>query len=85
MEPENTAKQVSQWGLDYIVLTSVDRDDLEDAGSKHIADTIRAIKVISEPKLIVFNNYSGSSEVIFSIVTWYKTMFFTRHNYVYNF
>jgi len=43
-EPENTAKAVSAWGLDYVVLTSVDRDDVADAGSSHIAATIRALK-----------------------------------------
>ena len=34
-EPENTAKAVSAWGLDYVVLTSVDRDDVADAGSRY--------------------------------------------------
>lgn len=43
-EPVNTAIAVASWGLDYIVLTSVDRDDLEDGGSAHIAETIREIK-----------------------------------------
>jgi lipoic acid synthetase len=43
-EPENTAEAISRWGLGYIVLTSVDRDDLADGGSKHIAETIRKIK-----------------------------------------
>lgn len=43
-EPVNTAKAIASWGLDYIVLTSVDRDDLADGGSKHIAETVREIK-----------------------------------------
>ncbi|KAH8300518.1 hypothetical protein KR018_011049, partial [Drosophila ironensis] len=43
-EPENTAKAIASWGLDYIVLTSVDRDDLPDGGSNHIAKTVREIK-----------------------------------------
>jgi len=43
-EPENTAEAISRWGLGYIVLTSVDRDDLVDGGSKHIAETIMKIK-----------------------------------------
>ncbi|XP_017135424.1 lipoyl synthase, mitochondrial [Drosophila miranda] len=43
-EPVNTAKAIASWGLDYIVLTSVDRDDLPDGGSKHIAQTVREIK-----------------------------------------
>jgi lipoate synthase len=40
-EPENVSKAVAAWGLDYVVLTSVDRDDLQDGGAAHIAETIR--------------------------------------------
>ncbi|KAK7064123.1 Lipoyl synthase [Favolaschia claudopus] len=43
-EPENTAEAISRWGLGYIVLTTVDRDDLVDGGSHHFAETIRKIK-----------------------------------------
>ncbi|GJE85988.1 lipoic acid synthase [Phanerochaete sordida] len=43
-EPENTAEAISRWGLGYIVLTSVDRDDLADGGSHHFAETISKIK-----------------------------------------
>ncbi|KAF9508286.1 hypothetical protein BS47DRAFT_1350593 [Hydnum rufescens UP504] len=43
-EPENTAEAISRWGLGYIVLTSVDRDDLADGGAAHFAETIRKIK-----------------------------------------
>jgi len=43
-EPINTAKAISSWGVDYIVLTSVDRDDIEDGGASHIASTIRHLK-----------------------------------------
>ncbi|KAF9068106.1 hypothetical protein BDP27DRAFT_1327947 [Rhodocollybia butyracea] len=43
-EPENTAEAISRWGLGYIVLTSVDRDDLADGGANHFAETIRKIK-----------------------------------------
>ncbi|EDV40080.1 uncharacterized protein Dana_GF24134 [Drosophila ananassae] len=43
-EPVNTATAIASWGLDYIVLTSVDRDDLPDGGSKHIAKTVKEIK-----------------------------------------
>lgn len=46
-EPENTAKTVALMNLDYVVLTSVNRDDLSDGGAKHYADTIRAIKRVS--------------------------------------
>ena len=43
-EPDKTARAVSDWGLDYVVLTSVDRDDVEDAGSGHVAKCVEAIK-----------------------------------------
>ncbi|CAH2092364.1 unnamed protein product [Euphydryas editha] len=43
-EPRNTAKAIHEWGLGYIVLTSVDRDDLPDGGSTHFAETVREIK-----------------------------------------
>lgn len=43
-EPENTARTVELMKLDYVVLTSVNRDDLPDGGAKHYADSIRAIK-----------------------------------------
>ena len=43
-EPENTSRTVALMNLDYVVLTSVNRDDLPDGGAMHYADTIRAIK-----------------------------------------
>jgi len=43
-EPANTAESVELMGLRYVVLTSVDRDDLADGGAGHYADCIRAIK-----------------------------------------
>ncbi|WP_119343851.1 lipoyl synthase [Facilibium subflavum] len=46
-EPKNTAKSVQLMNLDYVVLTSVDRDDLEDGGAGHYAQTINEIKSLS--------------------------------------
>ncbi|MFB6082622.1 MAG: lipoyl synthase [Halorientalis sp.] len=43
-EPARVADAVAEIGLDYVVLTSVDRDDLPDQGAGHFAETIRAIK-----------------------------------------
>ena len=43
-EPENVARSVELMGLKYVVLTSVDRDDLDDGGAAHYAAAIRAIK-----------------------------------------
>ena len=44
-EPMNTAIAVAQWGIDYVVMTSVDRDDLEDGGAGHFAKTVELIKM----------------------------------------
>ncbi|KAK3734283.1 hypothetical protein QZH41_015137 [Actinostola sp. cb2023] len=44
MEPLNTAEAISRWNLDYIVITSVDRDDVPDGGASHLAETVRQIK-----------------------------------------
>jgi lipoyl synthase len=43
-EPENVARSVELMGLKYVVLTSVNRDDLPDGGAAHYASAIRAIK-----------------------------------------
>ena len=44
-EPGNAARSVQLMGLKYVVLTSVDRDDLPDGGASHYAACVRAIKV----------------------------------------
>ena len=44
LEPENVAFALSQMGLTYVVLTSVDRDDLPDGGASHFAKTIQLVK-----------------------------------------
>ncbi|OAA60680.1 lipoic acid synthetase [Cordyceps fumosorosea ARSEF 2679] len=51
-EPEHTAEALARWGLGYVVLTSVDRDDLADGGARHFAETIRKIKH-KKPTLLV--------------------------------
>lgn len=43
-EPENVANAVAKLGLNHVVITSVDRDDLADGGAQHFADVIRAIR-----------------------------------------
>jgi lipoic acid synthetase len=43
-EPVNLARTVADLGLKYVVITSVDRDDLRDGGAKHFADCIRAVR-----------------------------------------
>ncbi|WP_199221304.1 lipoyl synthase [Maritimibacter sp. 55A14] len=43
-EPGRVADAVAKLGLNHVVITSVDRDDLEDGGAEHFAMTIRAIR-----------------------------------------
>ncbi len=47
MEPTNVALAVAKLGLRHVVITSVDRDDLDDGGAEHFAKTIRAIRAHS--------------------------------------
>ena len=43
-EPGRVASAVAKMGLKHVVITSVDRDDLDDGGAQHIADTVYAIR-----------------------------------------
>ena len=68
-EPENTAEALARWGLGYVVLTSVDRDDLADGGAEHFARTIQAIRARSPATTIEvltpdFLRKAGGLEVV---------------------
>ena len=43
-EPQPVAEAVAKLDLRHVVITSVDRDDLDDGGAQHFADTITAIR-----------------------------------------
>ncbi|MGE0733288.1 MAG: lipoyl synthase [Alphaproteobacteria bacterium] len=43
-EPDHVGEAVARMGLSHVVITSVDRDDLDDGGAAHFAQTIRAIR-----------------------------------------
>lgn len=65
-EPEHTAEALSRWGLGYVVLTSVDRDDLVDGGARHFAETIMKIKQ-KKPDMLVealTGDYAGDLEMV---------------------
>ena len=65
-EPENTAEALSRWGLGYVVLTSVDRDDLTDGGARHFAETIAKIKQ-KAPTMVVealTGDYAGDLDMV---------------------
>jgi lipoic acid synthetase len=46
-EPENLALTIAQMKLKYVVITSVDRDDLKDGGAQHFVDCIKAVRAQS--------------------------------------
>jgi len=69
-EPANVAAAVAEIGLDYVVLTSVDRDDLPDQGAGHFAETIREIKA-RHPGILVevlIPDFQGEERLVRKIV-----------------
>ncbi len=69
-EPANVAEAVAEIGLDYVVLTSVDRDDLPDQGASHFAQTIREIKQ-RDPSILVevlIPDFQGEPELVRKII-----------------
>ena len=65
-EPEHTAEALSRWGLGYVVLTSVDRDDLADGGAHHFAETVMKIKNKAPAMLVecLTSDYAGDLEMV---------------------
>lgn len=65
-EPEKVAHSISQMSLHYVVITSVDRDDMPDQGSDHFARTVKTVKKL-DPNLIVeilTPDFSGQESLI---------------------
>ncbi len=68
-EPRRVANAMAELGLSHVVITSVDRDDLEDGGAHHFAQTIRAIREVSPETTIEvltpdFLRKEGALEVV---------------------
>ena len=65
-EPEHTAEALSRWGLGYVVLTSVDRDDLSDGGARHFAETVIKIKSKAPGMLVecLTGDYAGDLDMV---------------------
>lgn len=68
-EPERVAKAIQKLGLRHVVVTSVDRDDLDDGGASHFAEVIYAIRKVS-PKTTIevltpdFLRKEGAIEIV---------------------
>lgn len=70
-EPANAARSVQLMGLRYVVLTSVDRDDLPDGGAAHYAACVRAIKR-DNPRTAVealTPDFSGDADAVAVVAT----------------
>jgi len=68
-EPTNVAAAVAKLGLQHVVITSVDRDDLDDGGAQHFAEVIQAIREMSPDTTIEiltpdFLRKEGALEVV---------------------
>ena len=51
-EPEHTARALAKLGLQYVVITMVDRDDLLDGGASHVAKTVSRLKELRPDMLV---------------------------------
>lgn len=70
-EPKNLAKAIAAMGLKYVVITSVDRDDLRDGGATHFAACISEAKALS-PNLkveILTPDFRGRMDIALEILT----------------
>lgn len=70
MEPQNVAKAISEMELDYVVVTSVDRDDLALQGADHFAACIREIRKENPKTLIevLIPDFSGNIDLLKLVV-----------------
>lgn len=69
-EPENLARTIAQMQLKYVVITSVDRDDLKDGGAQHFVDCIKAVRTYSpEIKIeILVPDFRGRLDIAMQIL-----------------
>ena len=69
-EPEKVAMALAEMDLSYVVLTSVDRDDLPDGGAAHFAATVRAIKERRPDMLVeaLIPDFQGDLEAVRRVV-----------------
>jgi lipoyl synthase len=69
-EPANVAAAVDDIGLEYVVLTSVDRDDLPDYGANHFAETIREIKRRNDDILVeaLIPDFQGEDRLVDAVI-----------------
>lgn len=66
MEPANVARMAAAMNLRYVVITSVNRDDLADGGSRHFAETVRQVRrALPEARIEVLTpDFCGDLEAV---------------------
>ncbi len=69
LEPKKVAESVRIMGLDYIVITSVDRDDLEDQGAGHFAAVVKAVKDMNVRVEVLIPDFRGNHELVERVVS----------------
>ena len=70
-EPRQLAEAIAELNLKYVVITSVDRDDLRDGGAQHFADCIREAKTLS-PNLqveVLTPDFRGRMDIALDILS----------------
>ena len=69
-EPTNAAESVRLMALNYVVLTSVDRDDLSDGGAGHYAACVKAIRALNPDTAIeaLTPDFNGDRDAVFTVV-----------------
>ena len=69
-EPTNAAESVRLMALNYVVLTSVDRDDLSDGGAGHYAACVKAIRALNPNTAVeaLTPDFSGDRDAVFTVV-----------------
>ena len=68
MEPTKVATAVKEMGLKYVVITSVDRDDLPDQGAHHFANVIKEVKNTGAVVEVLTPDFRGNKECIDAIL-----------------
>jgi len=68
-EPEKVAEAVKTWGIDYIVLTMVDRDDLPDQGASHVVATVKNLKADGKLRVeTLVGDFQGKLDLVEQVV-----------------
>ncbi len=70
-EPERIAKAVQDLNLQYVVITSVTRDDLTDGGASHFAETITAVKSLIPPPQVevLIPDFNGNIDALRHVIS----------------